>query len=163
MGGRIQCSDDVDLALIVEEKAPHSILALGPNTASHFVKYQESHPQTDLTHINDASFLASLGPDFRADFTYVAGVLEQMTKTQASLLLTQLRDLSQLMYAKVPLGKAWLQHASLWEKNDMRSMGFDLISLSAERGKPVGLFCYDSNAYQTQAEWRNSKYWAEPD
>jgi len=163
MGGRIQCSEDVDLALIVEEKVPHRILTIGPLTTGNFAKYLQLHPQASLTHIDDVNLLAAFDPGQRFDLSYVCGVLEQMPKAQACHLLTQLRDRSQFLYAKVPLGKAWLKHASLWEKNDMRGMGFDLLSLSAEQGKPVGLFCYDSSAYKTEAEWRNSKYWAEPE
>jgi Family of unknown function (DUF6231) len=163
MGSRIQCSDDVDLAILVEEKAPQRILTLGPHATNRFAKYLQSHPQTSLTHIDDVNLLAAMDSGQRFDFSYIYGVLEKMPKAQAGLLLTQLRDRSQFLYAKVPLGKAWLKHASLWEKNDMRGLGFDLINLSAEQGKPVGLFCYDSSAYKSEAEWRNSKYWAEPE
>jgi len=163
MGGRIQCSDDVDLANIVEEKAPRRILTLGSYAAIKFAKYLEHHPQAHLTHISDGNWLAPIDAGSRFDFTYLSDVLEQMLKPQACHLLTQLRDRSQFLYAKVPLGKAWLNHVSLWEKNDMRGLGFDLVSLSAEHGRPVGLFCYDSSVYKTEAEWLNSKYWAEPD
>lgn len=163
MGGRIQCSEDVELANIAEEKAPNSILSIGSHATGNFSKYLQNHPQTRLTHIDDVNLLAAFDPGQRFDLSYVCGVLEQMPKAQACHLLTQLRDRSQFLYAKVPLGKAWLKHASLWEKNDMRGMGFDLLSLSAEQGKPVGLFCYDSSAFKTEAEWRNSKYWAEPE
>ena len=163
MGGRIQCSDDVDLAIIVEEKAPHCILTIGPHATNNFAKYLQLHPQANLTHIDDVNLLAALDTGQRFDFSYIYGVLEKMPKAQACHWLTQLRGQSLLLYAKVPLGKAWLKHVSLWEKNDLRSMGFDLLSLSAEQDRPVGLFCYDANAYKTGAGWLNSKYWAEPD
>jgi len=163
MGGRIQCSDDVDLAVFVEEKAPQHILSIGPHATNHFAKYLLLHPQASLIHLDDVNLLATMDSGQRFDFSYIYGVLEKMPKAQACHLLTQLRDRSQFLYAKVPLGKAWLKHVSLWEKNDMRGMGFDLLSLSAEQGKPVGLFCYDSSAFKTEAEWRNSKYWAEPE
>ena len=163
MGGRIQCSDDVDLAIFVEEKAPQFILSIGPHATNNFAKYLLLHPQASLIYLDDVNLLAGIDAGQRFDFSYIYGVLEKMPKAQACHLLIQLRDRSQFLYAKVPLGKAWLKHASLWEKNDMRGMGFDLLNLSAEQGKPVGLFCYDSSAYKTEAEWRNSKYWAEPE
>ncbi len=163
MGGRIQCSDDVDLAKIVEEKAPKRILTLGSHAANTFAEYLERHPQAQLTHIAEGDWLTPIASGLRFDFTFLSGVQEQMSKVQACHLLTQLRDVSQFLYTKVPLGKAWLNHASLWEKNDMRGLGFDLVSLSAEHGRPVGLFGYDSRAYKSEAEWLNSKYWAQPD
>lgn len=163
MGGRIQCHDDVNLAKIVEEKAPQRILALGTQAANLFTEYLVQHPQAVLTHMADGDWLASIQAGQRFDFIYLSGVLEQLSKQQACTLLAQLRKGGQLLYAKVPLGKAWLNHASLWEKNDMRSLSFDLIYLSAEHDRPVGLFCCDSSAYKTPTEWLNSKYWAQPD
>ena len=159
----IRCSQDVDLAKIVEEKSPLRLCALGASAANSFTPYLKHQPKAELVHIADGDWLAAMAAGQRYDFVYLAEVLEHMSKAQAGQLLTKLRDCCQFLYARVPIGKAWLNHVSLWEQKDLRGLGFDLVNLSAERGRPMGLFCYDSSAFRSESEWRNSKYWAQPD
>lgn len=162
MGNHIQYSADEELAQIIAETAPCSILALGPQAAQVFTNYIAGHSTACLTHIAAGDWLAPVA-NRRFDFVFLSQVLEQLRKPQACHLLARLRESSQCLYAKVPMGKAWLNHASFWEQNDLRGLGLDLVNLTAASGRPVGLFCYDVRTRKPETEWLNSKYWAQPD
>ncbi len=163
MGQYVPCSGEVSLANIIEDIEPCMILTLGPLVESAITQYLAEHPTSCLTHIAAGHRPELIMVDSCFDFVFLSLVLEQMRKPQASHLIAQLRERFPGFYVKVPLGKAWLNHASFWEPSDLRSFGLDLVSLMAERGRPVGLFRYDANAYKTKTEWLNSRYWAQPD
>lgn len=159
MGGRIQYSDEADLAEIVESLAPTSILALGPKAASVFTPYLAQHPQASMTHILGGDWTAPV-LDQRFDFIFLCHVLEHLGKPQAGDLLARLREKCQYLYAKVPIGKAWLNHVSFWETSDLQALGLALVNLTAASGRPVGLFGYDCGTFKIETEWLNSQYWA---
>ena len=159
MGSRIQYSDDADLAEIVESIAPTSILALGPKAGRVFTPYLAHHPQATLTHIMAGDWGAPV-LDQHFDFVYLCHVLEHLGKPQAGDLLARLREKCHYLYAKVPIGKAWLNHISFWEKSDLQALGLTLVNLTAASGRPVGLFGYDCRTFKIETEWMNSKYWA---
>lgn len=163
MGKHIQCSDEVSLANIIGEIAPRSILALGPQVEPAVTQYLAAHPAVCLTHIAAGHWIETIDAESRCDFILLSQILEQMCKSPSTHFIARLRERCQGFYVKVPLGKAWLNQASFWEPNDLRSLGLDLVSLTAERGRPMGLFRYDAKAYKTDAQWLNSKYWAQPD
>ncbi len=164
MGNRIPHGYESDLGKTLNELAPKSLLAVGPNALQALQSYATQHPEVLTTHIAEGDWLAQVHATQRFDFVFVAEVLEHLSRAKAGALLAQLRDLhADRLYALVPIGKAWLNHSSHWEQNDLMGFGLELVSLYADRGRPVGLFKFDLRTYKSTPEWFNSKYWAHPE
>ena len=164
MPNRTKYAYESDLGLALAEFAPRSLLAVGPNAALPLAGYQFSHPETQVLHITEGDWLAQVDATQRFDFVFLSEILEHLPRNKAYALIARLRDLhSQRLYALVPLGKAWLNHSSHWEQNDLIGIGLDLVNVYADRGRPVGLFKFDLRTYKTTPEWFNSKYWAHPE
>lgn len=155
---------EADLGLALAEFAPRSLLAVGPHANLPLAGYQAAHPELQIMHIAEGDWLAQVDATQRFDFVFLSEILEHLPRTKAYALIARLRDLhSQRLYALVPLGKAWLNHSSHWEQNDLIGFGLDLVNVYADKGRPVGLFKFDLRTYKTTPEWFNSKYWAHPE
>ncbi len=163
MGNRIMHGYESDLAKALAEMAPRSVLAVGPHAAEAFTSYQAMNLESRLSYIAEGDWLAQVDACGQFDMVFLSEVLEHLGKPQASTLLSRLRDMhTKRLYALVPIGKAWLNHASHWEQNDLIGFGLELVNLYADRGRPVGLFKFDLHTYKVTPEWFNSKYWAHP-
>ncbi len=163
MGNRIMHGYESDLAKALAEIQPRSVLAIGPHATEAFTSYQTSNREFQLSFIAGGDWLSQVDACGQYDLVFLSEVLEHLGKQNASILLSRLRDLhTKRLYALVPMGKAWLNHASHWEQNDLIGFGLELVNLYADRGRPVGLFKFDLRTYKVTPEWFNSKYWAHP-
>lgn len=164
MPGHILHSYESDLAAALSEATPKTLLAVGPNAANVLSPYHAKFPDTHLSHIAEGDWLAQVDAVERFDFVFLLEVLEHLSRVKAGALLAKLRDMhAQRLFAVVPMGRAWLNHTSHWEQNDLIGFGLELVNLYADRGRPVGLFKFDLRTYKSTPEWFNSKYWAHPD
>lgn len=164
MSNRIVHGYESELAKAFAELAPCSLLAIGPHAMDAFTGYQTTNPKCHLSHIATGDWLAQVDACGQFDLVFLSGVLEHLSKPQASMLLARLRDMhTKRLYALVPLGKAWIHHASHWEQNDLIAYGMELVNIYAEHGRPMGLFKFDLYTYKATPEWLNSKYWAHPE
>ena len=90
--------------------------------------------------------------------------LEHLTKREAGMLLASLRDVHAVqLFALVSIGKAWLNHQSFWENNDLIGFGMERVNVYAKNGLPLALLKFDLRTYKSTPEWLNSKYWARPE
>lgn len=140
---------------------PSTVLAVGPDTGRLLAA---AVPQAALTHLPEVEPSGVLELHGRFDWVYVAGVVETLPRRAATLLLARLRDWHAAeLYVRVPLGPAWLGHASLWEETDFLALGMERVNVYAERGRPVHLYRFDLRTYKQTPDWFNSKYWAHPE
>lgn len=153
-----------DIAMALKEAAPHTILALGVQADEVFTDYVRANPGCVLTHLPSGDWLSQLEAAGRFDFVFLSGVLETLSKRDAGVLLARLRDIhTERLYVLAPIGKAWLNHASFWEYNDLIGFGMERVSIYVKNGLPLALLKFELRTYKTTPEWFNSKYWARPE
>ena len=154
----------VDVAAALKEASPQTLLAVGLQAAEVFSDYQIAVPTCAMTHLRNGDWLAQVEAEGRFDFVFVSGVLESLSRHEAANLLASLRDIhAQQLYALVPIGKAWLNHKSFWEYNDLIGFGMERVNIYAQNGLPLALVKFDLRTYKVTPEWFNSKYWARPE
>ena len=158
-----QNSDAELLSTELEKLQPQTILLLGARSLCLCQEYLQKNPQVLARHAEMSGMPMLIAKSQEFDCIVMTGVLEHLSRPEAWALLDQLALLSSQILLRVPLGKAWLRQVSFWEPQNLRSKGFELLTLLAEGGKPLGIFHYNGKAYKTNAEWLNSKYWAQPD
>lgn len=155
---------EADLNAAVEAIAPRALLALGPGAQSPLERYAATHPECAVMRVEHGDWLHELAQAGSFDLAFVYGVLEYLPKREAMTLLARIRDMhARRLYALVPIGKAWLGHASLWEQNDLIALGMEQVNAYAESGGPLHLYRFDIHTYKTTPEWFNSRYWAHPE
>ncbi|MBT9612777.1 MAG: hypothetical protein IV108_05865 [Burkholderiales bacterium] len=153
-----------DIAMALHEAMPDTLLAIGPQAAEVFADYCHVKPGCALTQLATGDWLEQVSTAGRFDFIFIAGVLEYLPKRDAGILLASLRDVHAMqLYALVPIGKAWLNHASFWEYNELIGFGMERVNIYAKNGLPLALLKFDLRTYKTTPEWFNSKYWARPE
>ncbi len=153
-----------DIAMALNDAKPRTVLAIGPQADEVFTDYVRANPGSALTHLAAGDWLAQVEAAGRFDFVFITGVLEYLPKRDASMLLASLRDVhAKQLYVLVPIGKAWLNHASFWEYNDLIGLGMERVNVYAQNGLPLALLKFDLRTYKTTPEWLNSKYWARPE
>lgn len=153
-----------DIALALNEARPRTLLAIGPQSAEVFADYVHANPNAALTHLAAGDWLDQVSTAGRIDFVFISGVLEYLSKRDAGMLLASLRDVhAAQLYALVPIGKAWLNHASFWEYNELIGFGMEQVNIYAINGLPLALLKFDLRTYKITPEWLNSKYWARPE
>lgn len=150
--------------MALNEAMPRTLLAIGPQAAEVFTDYVRANPGSALTHLAADDWLDQVSTADRFDFVFISGVLEYLPKRNASMLLARLRDVhARQLYALAPIGKAWLNHTSFWEYNDLLGLGMERVNVYAKNGLPLALLKFDLRTYKTTPEWLNSKYWARPE
>ena len=153
-----------DIAVALHEALPQTLLAMGPQAAEVYSEYVAAPPGCTVTHLKTGDWLAQIEMLGRFDFVFVSDVLEHLSRREAGILLASLRDVhAQQLYALVPIGKAWLNHKSLWEYNDLIGFGMERVNIYAQNGLPLALLKFDLRTYKATPEWFNSKYWARPE
>jgi len=153
-----------DIAMALNEAMPHTLLAIGSHADEVFTDFVHANPSVVLTHLAEGDWLEQVSTLGRFDFVFISGVLEYLPKRDAGMLLARLRDVhAKQLYALVPIGKAWLNHASFWEYNDLLGFGMERVNVFAKNGLPLALLKFDLRTYKTTPEWFNSKYWARPE
>lgn len=150
--------------MALQQAAPRTLLAIGAEADEVFSAYVRENPHCVLTHLAGGDWQSQLDAAGRFDFAFLAGALETLTKREAGVLLASLRDIhAELLFALVPIGKAWLNQASFWEYNDLIGFGMERVNVYAQNGLPLALLKFDLRTYKTTPEWFNSKYWARPE
>lgn len=153
-----------DVAIALNEAMPRTLLAIGPQADEAFTDYIQANPHSVLAHLAAGDWYDQVNLSGRFDFVFVSGVLEYLPKHEAGKLLASLRDVHALqLHALVPIGKAWLNHASFWEYNELIGFGMERVNIYAKNGLPIALLKFDLRTYKTTPEWLNSKYWARPE
>lgn len=153
-----------DIAIALTEATPSTLLAIGPQADEVFSRYVRANPAAVLTRLAEGDWLEQVSTLGRFDFVFMSGVLEYLPKAVASSMLARLRDIhAKQLFVLAPIGKAWLQHASFWEYNDLIGLGMERVNVYAKNGLPLALLKFDLRTYKTTPEWFNSKYWARPE
>ena len=153
-----------DIAAALHDALPHTLLAIGPQSAEAFDDYIRENPDSAFKHLAAGDWLAQIEAAGRFDFVFLSGVLEHLTKREAGMLLASLRDVHAVqLFALVSIGKAWLNHQSFWENNDLIGFGMERVNVYAKNGLPLALLKFDLRTYKSTPEWLNSKYWARPE
>lgn len=153
-----------DVAVALHEALPRTLMAIGPQAGEVFSGYIAATPGCAVTDFKSGDWLAQIEAVGRFDFVFVSGVLEYLSRREAGILLASLRDIhAQQFYALVPIGKAWLNHKSFWEYNDLIGFGMERVNIYAQNGLPLALLKFDLRTYKATPEWFNSKYWARPE
>lgn len=142
----------------VEAAAPRTLLALGPDAGQPLDAYAAAHGECALTAMPTADW-DGMGS---FDLVFVAGVVEHLSKGEATTLLCRLRDRhARRLYVVLPMGREWASHASVWEQNDLIALGMERVGVCAE--ERLHLYRFDIHTYKPAPEWFNSKYWANPE
>ncbi len=153
-----------DIAMALNDAKPRTVLAIGPQADEVFTDFVAANPSSVLTHLAAGDWLAQVEAAGCFDFVFITGVLEYLPKRDASMLLASLRDVhAKQLYVLAPIGKAWLNHASFWEYNDLIGLGMERVNVYAKNGLPLALLKFDLRTYKATPEWLNSKYWARPE
>ena len=153
-----------DIITALNDAMPRTLLAVGPQTADAFTEFLSANPGCALTHFAEGDGIDQMSATARFDFVFIVGVLEYLPKHVAVAMLARLRDVhAKQLYVLAPIGKAWLNHASFWEYNDLISLGMERVNVYAKNGLPYALLKFDLRTYKTIPEWLNSKYWARPE
>jgi len=153
-----------DVVVALHEALPQTLLAIGPQAAEVYSGYVADNPGCVVTHLPTGDWLTQIETLGRFDFVFIADVLEHLSRREAGILLASLRDVHAVqLYALAPIGKAWLNHKSFWEYNDLIGFGMERVNMYAQNGLPLALVKFDLRTYKATPEWFNSKYWARPE
>ena len=153
-----------DVAVALHEALPQTLLAIGPQATEVYADYVVDNPECAVTHLKTGNWIEQVAAVGRIDFVFISEVLEYLPRREAGVLLASLRDVhAAQLYALVPIGKAWLNHQSFWEYNDLIGFGMERVNIYAKNGLPLALLKFDLRTYKATPEWFNSKYWARPE
>ncbi len=153
-----------DVAKLLEQFKPRSILLLDLPASGICSPYLQKHPECQLDRLTNNDILTQLQRRGRYDFCFVANVLEQTEKTVGGQVLARLRDLhAARLFVVVPVGEEWSELASTWEMADFIAYGMRLLHNYEQHGKRMQMYKFDIGDYKRTPDWFNAKHWAHPE
>ncbi len=151
-----------DIAQLTEQMRPASILVLG-NDCDIFKHYLNVHPIGRLVCVSHGDYLSSVQALGRVDLAYLSGVIENMDKHAASVLLSRLRDVyAQRVVVTARLGQCDAQR-SQWTSQELLAFGMTRIGRYPNSDAEIQVFTFDLHNYKPTPDWLNSRDWAHPE
>jgi hypothetical protein len=149
---------------LIESAAPASLLCLGQDAETLTSGYAGRHPALDRRVFDRGDFAQQLAHAGQYDLAVIAGVLEQLDKRQAAIVLSRVRDLhARAMLLLVQVGPSGRDTVSQWERNDFIALGMELLGQFQDDDRSLHLYRFDIHTYKTTPDWLNAKYWAHPE
>ena len=152
------------LAGIVVDKAPASVVFIGPVAKSAADSYRARHADATITVFDGADPLEQIKGMPRVDLAVVAHALEMMEKRRAQNLLAALRDLySKCLIVAVRLGDNWPGLISHWQENELLGFGMQQLAHHEQDERPVGVYEFNIADYKLSPDWLSARHWAHPE
>jgi len=154
-----------DIELLLSECQPDSVLLIGEEAGdavdSYAAQKQVLGRDCEIHRRGVPPALEQI--EQRYDMGIVAGALERMSKGEAMLMLSRLRDLyTRRFCAAVPVG-ANPGAQSEWKRNELLGFGMTLMNSFESEGRSVHLYTYDIATYKPTPGWLNPEDWANPE
>lgn len=136
---------------------PQSILFIGPRVPATVVDYTHQNSRVQLRHIEAEKSQQTISPDERYDFALVVDTVEFMNRGDASLLISQLRDLSaSLLWVHV-------QETDELQFGPEEAIAHGLVLRNPENfGGGARLYEFTLQSYKPVPKWLNAENWANP-
>ncbi len=151
-----------DVLGLLQAEQPESLLLSSADAALN-ERIQAALPDTPLETIAPADLPGRVESLPVYDVILLVGVIEQLDKQGAHILIGRLRDLhSRHLFLLVRTGDSWTGLASHWQRNDLLAHGFTLLHHYDDDGD-WQLCRFELDTYKATPEWLNSKYWANPE
>jgi len=151
------------ITTLLEEIRPRSILVIGPHVPRTLARYQEADSECRIDHLAGRGSSQRLDTLGMYDLVFVSGVIENMDKSEAGVLLAKLRDLHARRLIVAVSSDQRKTRAHRWQETDLLAYGLHLRARHTGEDKPIQLFEFDISNYKTTPDWLNSKYWAHPE
>ena len=152
------------LADIVGNKAPASVVFIGPVANAAADTYRARHTDASITVHDGADPLEQIQGMQRVDLAVIAHALEMMEKRRAQNLLAALRDLySKCLMVAVRLGDNWPGLISHWQDNELLGFGMQQVARYEQDERPIGIYEFNIQDYKVSPDWLSARHWAHPE
>lgn len=149
---------------IVGNKAPGSVVFIGPVANAAADSYRSRHADASISTFDGADSLEKIQGTQRVDLAVVAHALEMMEKRRAQNLLAALRDLySRCLLVAVRLGDNWPGLISHWQETDLLGFGMHQVARHQQDGRLIALYEYNIESYKLSPDWLSARHWAHPE
>ena len=141
----------------LDSVSPQSILFIGPSVPGILVDYAHHNSRVELCHIKSVRREQAISHNKRFDFALVVDTVEFMAHEDASLLISQLRDLS------AKLLWVYVQETDNLQFGPEEAVAHGLVLRNPENfGGGARLYEFTLKSYKPVPKWLNAENWANP-